>query len=167
LIAGFATINRVQVPVTMVAQYQEKPSIILLSKVFAIYSVAMLLILIPIAGVYGAAIAHGSAQTLKNLFIWWHVRDMARWTNLRVVTMMSLVIWGPWVAVCLALKELVAVPPALHLAVGTILCGLGAVLYARSPVLSLSDREILASVFHGREARVLAWLGVTRTANAK
>lgn len=167
VIVGFATINRVEVSVTMVAQYQEKASILLLSKIFGIYNAIMLLVLIPVAGIYGAAIATGSAQLLKNFYVWWHVRDTARWTNLRAVIAMTAVIWVPCVTVCFALKELLALPPAMHLVFGAVLCGLGTILYVRSPALSPSDREILASVFHGREARVLTWLGIIRTANAK
>ncbi len=167
LIAGFSTLNRVELPVTMVAQYQEKASIILLSKMFTVYNAVMLLVLIPVAGVYGAALATGTAQLLKNLFIWWHVRDMARWTNLRAVLAMTVIIWGPCLVLCFALKQLPAVSPGLHLLVGAVLCGVGTFLYVRSPALAPSDREILASVFHGREARFLAWLRITRTARAE
>ena len=85
IIVGFATVGRMGEPVRMVAQYQEKASLILLSKVFGIYNLVAILVLVPIAGVYGAAIATGSAQAMKTLYLWWHVRDMARWTNFRAV----------------------------------------------------------------------------------
>jgi O-antigen/teichoic acid export membrane protein len=167
VIVGFATLNRVEGSVTLVAQYEEKASIILLSKISAIYNAAMLLVLIPVAGVYGAALATGSAQLFKNAFIWWHVRDMARWTNLRAVITTSVVIWMPCLAVCFAMKHWLAGSPVLLLIAGAAACGLALLLYLRSPALSLSDREILAAVFHGRESRLLTWLGVIRAREAK
>src|SRR5262245_5781134 len=167
IIVGFATLNRSEVPVMLVAQYQEKASIILLSKIFAIYNAVALLALVPIAGVYGAAIATGSAQMMKNLFIWWHVRGAARWTNLGAVITMAVIIWGPCALACFALKSLLHLPPLWDLMIGAALCGLGALLYVRSPALSQSDRHILASVFHGREGRILTWLGIARPANPR
>ena len=83
VIVGFATVNRIAEPVTLVAQYEEKASLLLLSKVFAVYNAVAILALVPLAGLYGAAIATGTAQAMKNLFVWWHVRDTARWTNFR------------------------------------------------------------------------------------
>jgi O-antigen/teichoic acid export membrane protein len=160
VIVGFATVSRVGDPVTFVAQYQEKASIILLSKVFAIYNLVAILLLVPVAGVYGAAIATGTAQTFKNLFLWWHVRDVARWANFRAVVTMTILIWGSCVAVCIGLKNVLAAPPLVHLVVGGLICVLAAGLYARSPALSASDRQLLATILHGREARVLEWLGI-------
>jgi O-antigen/teichoic acid export membrane protein len=167
LIVTFSTLNRVENAVTLVAQYEEKAHIILLSKVAAIYNAIMLLVLIPVAGVYGAAIATGSAQILKNYFVWWHVRDMARWKNLGAVIAMSVLIWAPCLALCFAMKFWLPASPGLQLLAGVAVCGAAALLYVRSPALSSSDREILASVFHGREARVLAWLGINPVREAK
>jgi O-antigen/teichoic acid export membrane protein len=167
LIVTFSTLNRVENAVTLVAQYEEKAHIILLSKVAAIYNAIMLLVLIPVAGVYGAAIATGSAQILKNYFVWWHVRDMARWKNLGSVIAMSVLIWAPCLALCFAMKFWLPASPGLQLLAGVAVCGAAALLYVRSPALSSSDREILASVFHGREARVLAWLGINPVREAK
>jgi len=160
LIVGFTTVNIIATPVTLVAQYAEKISIILLSKVFVIYNVIAILVLVPIVGVFGAAIAHGTAQLMKNLFIWWYVRRTARWTNFRAVMTMSLLIWGTVVAVGYGLKAVINVPPIVQMALGIVVCGLAWLFYVRSPALSQSDREILAGVLHGREARILRWLGV-------
>jgi O-antigen/teichoic acid export membrane protein len=160
LIVGFTTANIIATPATLVAQHAEKSSIVLLSKVFVIYNVAAILVLVPIIGVLGAAIAHGSAQLLKNLFIWWYVRHVARWTNLLAVATVSLVVWGGVVAVGYGLKALIHVPAIVHMGLGVVLCGLAWLIYVRSPALSPSDREILGGVLQGREARFLRWLGV-------
>jgi O-antigen/teichoic acid export membrane protein len=160
LIVLFTTINVIAVPVTLVAQYAERPSVILLSKIFVIYNVVAILVLVPVVGVFGAAIAHGTAQLFKNLFIWWHVRETARWTNLGGVVASSLLIWGCVLAVGFGLKVTLDIPMVLHMAIGVILCAGGWLIYVRSPVLSRSDRDILANVLRGREARVLQWLRV-------
>jgi O-antigen/teichoic acid export membrane protein len=160
LIVLFTAINVIGRPVTLVAQYAEKPSVILLSKVFVIYNVIAILVLVPIIGVIGAAIAHGTAQLLKNLFIWWHVRKTARWTNFGAVVVASLVIWGCVLGAGYMLKVTLEVPAVLQMALGIVLCAAAWLVYLRSPVLSGSDREILSNVLRGREARLLQWLGV-------
>jgi O-antigen/teichoic acid export membrane protein len=162
VIAWFATVGRIGDPVTLTAQYQEKASIILLSKIFALYNLVAILALVPIAGVYGAAIATGSAQVMKNIYLWWHVRDIARWGNFRAVLTMTVLIWGSFITVCIALKRVLVLPTLAHLALGALLCGAAAIMYARSPALSASDRQLLAGVFHGREARLLERLGIVR-----
>ena len=166
VIVGFATLNRVDEPIALVAQYHEKAFVILVGKLSLVYNVIAILALVPVMGLFGAAIATGSAQMLKNLFVWWHVRATARWTNFRHVLTMTTVIWGSCTAVCLALKYLLPGLPWVHLAVGALLCGAATILYARSPALATSDREILASVFHGREASLLRWLGITARTRA-
>ncbi len=54
-------------PVSLVAQYEEKAHVLLLSKLFAAYNVLAMFLLVPFLGIYGAAIAAGTAQTMKNL----------------------------------------------------------------------------------------------------
>ena len=125
-----------------------------------IYNVIAILVLVPIIGVIGAAIAHGTAQLIKNLFIWWHVRRTARWTNFGGVVVASLLIWGCVLGAGYGLKVTLELPAILHMAFGVILCAAGWLIYVRSPVLSASDRDILANVLRGREARLLQWLRV-------
>jgi hypothetical protein len=48
------------------------------------------------------------------------------------------------------------------MACGVAVCAFAALIYVRTPALSRSDRELLAQVFHGREARLLHRLGVLR-----
>jgi O-antigen/teichoic acid export membrane protein len=159
MVLAFATGNVIATPVTLVAQYHEKAAIILLSKIFAVYNVVALLVLVPIAGLYGAAVASGTAQVMKNLFIWWHVRDAARWTNFGAVLLMTLLVWGGAVLACWGVKVAVAGPAIVHMIVGVLICAFAWLLYVRSPALSRSDREILATVLKGREKRALQWLG--------
>lgn len=160
MVFAFATVNVIGIPVTLVAQHAERPAVLLLSKVFAIYNIAGLLLFIPVMGVYGAALATGSADVMKNLFVWWHVRRLARWTNGRAVVIASLAVWGGAIVACLALKALLPAAPLVHLIAGAAICAVGALVFVRTPALSRTDREVLASVLHGKEARALRWIGV-------
>jgi O-antigen/teichoic acid export membrane protein len=161
----FTTFNLISVPATLVAQYKEKVGTILLSKILTIYNVGALLLLIPVAGVYGAAIATGTAGLFKNLFIWWFVRDQARWINFRGVIFSGGVIWGAVMAISYSAKQFIPAPDVVHMALGLACCAAASVLYVRSAALSASDREILGNVLRGKEARLLRWVGVLPTRN--
>jgi len=164
VIVGFSTFNVISVPVTLVAQYEEKVQVILWSKLFGIYNVAAILALLPVAGVYGAAIASGSAQALKNLYIWWHVRDRATWTNARAAVLSSVALWGGVVGVCYLLKLGSIGSDILHLCLGVLVVCMGGLLHVRGPAISSDNRMLLASVLRGREARLLTVLGILRGA---
>jgi O-antigen/teichoic acid export membrane protein len=156
----FGTQNVMSSPATFVAQYEERAGIILLSKVFAIYNVVALLVLVPAAGVYGAAIASGTSQLFKNLFVWWHVRHRARWLQGGLAFASALILWGGVLAACYALKAWVHAPPLVHLLLGAAICGLAILVHLRSPAISASDRALLAGVLSGKESRILRMLGL-------
>lgn len=160
MIMGFHTINVVDTPVRLVAQYEEKAAIILLSKVVGIYNVLALLVLLPLAGLYGAAFASGSAQTLKVAWVWWHVRRRARWSNWGAALGFGAIVWGGTVVICYALKGVIGPSAILNLATGAVLCVVAWLVFVRTPAISSSDRAILASVVRGRESRLLTMCGL-------
>jgi O-antigen/teichoic acid export membrane protein len=162
LVVALATVNRVGDPATLVAQHQEKAGIILLSKIFTIYNVLAMLLLVPLLGVYGAALATGTAQLFKNLFIWWHVRGLARWLNFWPMLLAVLPVWGGSVLACFALKAALPGPDVAHLLAGAVICGAALLVHVRSAALAPSDRELLGSLMRGREAHLLRRLGVLR-----
>jgi O-antigen/teichoic acid export membrane protein len=160
IIMGFATINSFATPVALVAQYEEKVHVQLLSKLFAIYNVIALLVLIPYMGIYGAALAIGSAQLMKNSFVWWHVRRRAVWVNAGTSIAVSAALWASAVALCYGLKSAVPVPAFGQLILGAIVIGGCALLHVRGPILCASDREMLWRLFQGKEVRLLRVLGL-------
>jgi O-antigen/teichoic acid export membrane protein len=160
VVAFGITSNVIAIPVTCVAQYEEKASLILLSQLFGLYQIGCMIVLVPVAGLLGAAIATGTFHLFRNLFVWWHVRRNARWLNFPAVLMWNVFIWGTAIALCEVLRHVVAVPPLVAMAVGLVICTLALLLYVRSPALCASDRDLLAQLFHGREARLLKKLGV-------
>lgn len=159
IILGFALINAFSTPVALVAQYEEKSHIQLLSKIFAIYNVIALLVLIPYLGIYGAALAIGSSQIMKNLFVWWFVRQRAVWINAAASLTFSIFVWTCAAALCWSAKSL-HVPAIMQLVFGTIVFLAAALVFARGPILCQSDRDLLVRLFEGKEARVLRVLGL-------
>jgi len=162
LTLAFATLNVVAVPVTLVAQYQEKAGVILFSKIFAAYNVVALLALLPVAGIYGAAMASGSAQALKNFFIWWHVRRLAVWQNAIPALLSVAAIWGCAIAACIAMRNTIHMRPLLQLAFGAVVFAVAGLIYVRSPAIAASDREILSSVMKGKESLLLRRIGLLK-----
>jgi O-antigen/teichoic acid export membrane protein len=160
IIAFAFTNNVISTPITMIALYAENAALILRSQLFGLYQVAAMLVLIPAAGLYGAAIATGTLHLFRNLWVWHKVRATARWTNVRAAVSSGLMIWTSAVAVCLLLRAVLKLPPIADLMCGAIVCVVAGLIFIRSPAISTSDRRILGGVLHGREAKLLQWLGL-------
>ena len=159
VVMGFATLNVVADPVSLVAQYEEKAHVLLMSKLFAAYNVLAMFLLVPFLGIYGAAIAAGTAQTMKNLFVWWYVRKRAVWTNARAAVSSSIGIWGVVVALCYGLKTRLPLPALFQVVLGAVIFVAAGLIYIRSPALSASDREILRTVTPGKATRLMQRVG--------
>ena len=159
LLMGFATLNVIADPVSLVAQYEEKAHVLLLSKLFAAYNILAMFLLVPFLGIYGAAIAGGTAQAMKNFFVWWYVRERAVWTNARAAMLASIGIWGAVVAICYGLKAVIPLPALFQVGLGAVVFIVAGLIYVRSPALSASDREILRTVTPTKAARIMQRLG--------
>jgi O-antigen/teichoic acid export membrane protein len=160
VVVGLASMNVIDVPVTLVAQYEEKAGIILASKMFGVYNIIVMLLLLPVLGIYGAAIASGTAQALKNLFIWWHVRRRARWINAAGALLWGGFLWCGVMAAGQLLKGVTGGQPIVSLLTGVVICGVGVLVHVRSPAIAPSDRTLLGAVLQGRERTALRWLGL-------
>ena len=157
---AFSILDGGRTPVGLVAQYEEKAGTLLLSKLFAAYNVLAMFVLVPYFGVYGAALASGTAQFLKNAFIWWRVRKRAVWLNAWASLASSIGLWGAAVVVCYGLKVLLPIPSLPQLLLGVVVCSAIGVVYVRSPVLSESDRSIMASILGEKAAGVMRRIGL-------
>jgi O-antigen/teichoic acid export membrane protein len=166
VVVALASINVIDVPVTLVAQYEEKAGIILASKLFGVYNIIAMLMLLPILGIYGAAIATGSAQALKSLFVWWHVRRRARWLNAAGALFWGVILWSGAMAVGHFTKGVAGGFPIVSLLIGVVIIGVGVLVHIRSPAISRADRALLAVVLHGKERGALRWLGLTSARSA-
>jgi O-antigen/teichoic acid export membrane protein len=159
VLMSFALLNAVDNPASLVAQYEEKAHILLLSKVFAAYNILAMFLLVPALGIYGAALAGGSAQALKNFFIWWNVRKRAVWTNAGGALLSSVGLWGAAVGICYALKAFVPLPALVQVVMGVVIFVITGLLFIRSPALSSSDRNILRSVTPEKATRIMQRVG--------
>jgi hypothetical protein len=121
---------------------------------------------VPVAGLYGAAIATGTLHLFRNLWVWWKVRATARWTNCRAAVTTGLMIWATAVALCFLVKSVLKAPPHVGMIVGAVICLGAGLVFIRSPAIADSDREILGGVLHGREAALLRWIGMLPRADA-
>jgi O-antigen/teichoic acid export membrane protein len=157
---GFATLNCFSTPVALVAQYEEKSHIQLLSKIFAGYNIFALFVLVPLMGLWGAALAIGSSQVLKNSFVWWHMRRRAVWLNAGSSIAASVALWGTAVGLCYGIKSMVAAPALVQLILGLLVFVCFLLLHVRGPILCASDRDMLERLFPGKEMRVLRALGL-------
>jgi O-antigen/teichoic acid export membrane protein len=167
LVIAFAfTNNVISTPITITALYAENASLILKSQLFGLYQIAAMLVLVPVAGLYGAAIATGTLHLFRNLWVWWKVRAMARWSNFAAAAIWGILIWGSATLVCLLLKMTLKGPAILDLICGALVCGIAMLVHVRSPAISESDREIFGGVLHGREAVLLRWLGMAPRVSA-
>jgi len=144
----------------MTALYAERASIILKSQLFGLYQIVAMLTLIPIVGLYGAAIATGTLHLFRNLWVWWQVRESAKWLNYREAVVSGTVIWVSAVVVCEATRRLLQIPTVIHLVIGALVCAVALLIYARSAAISPSDRDLLGNVLHGRESVLLRWVGL-------
>jgi hypothetical protein len=136
---------------------------VLLSKVFLFYNVIAMAVLVPTLGVYGAALAAGTAQLLKNLFIWWYVRDTAVWINARTALATGLSLWGAAAGICMGLKALVHGPALAQMIVGGCVVGAAWLMHLRTQAITQSDRDLLAGVLPARAAPLLRRLGLSPT----
>lgn len=160
LITAFGLLGAVSETAAIVAQYHERAGIILLGKVFAFSNVIGLLVMVPVAGIYGAAISTGTSIALKNIFVWWHVRRSARWRNWRPALLSASMVWGGYCVVAGGIKDFVAGSLLLQLMVGALLGAVFALAYLRTAALSMADRELVGRLVSGKAADLARLLGV-------
>jgi len=89
----FAMVNAFQMPLGLVAQFQEKADIMLYSKIFAVYNLITDILLIKYFGIWGAVVATGTAGLGKNIFIWFFVRKEASFKGMGRYFTISMFFW--------------------------------------------------------------------------
>src|SRR5690606_23400710 len=147
-------------PVTLVAQLKEKAHIILASRIFSIYNIGALMVLIPVMGIAGAIVASGTAMLMKNLFVWWFVRDLAVWKDGWRFLGRTILIWTVFVLIAGLGVDILAERPVFVLVFGFVTWGLLFAAYLRFGALTTEQRQLMGTFFPGRETRLLRALGV-------
>lgn len=159
LVALFAVGASIGSPITLVAQLEEKAQFILASKIFGILGIGASILLIPVFGVVGAVVASGTAILCKNLFIWWFVRDLARWTGAVAFVARSALVWTGFAALALLQRAWLGDRPIATLVSALALWSVFFLLQVRVAA-SPEQRAVVGGMFSGRERKLLEWLGL-------
>ncbi len=162
LILGFAAINAMAFPIGLAAELRERADIILYSKVFGLFSLAISLIAIPRFGIAGAVFAVGIGTFLKNVFIFWFVR--------KEFPARPLVTWGArtavfWTVVAVLTSFLIEQGmPLQNLILASVCFLFGGALYFHSFVgWDETERRFLLKLLDRKGLRLFSLIVVGRT----
>src|SRR5690606_34352440 len=95
---------------------------------------------------------------MKNLFIWWFVRDIAVWKDASRFLGVTLLIWLPFVGAA-ALVRLLETPQLAELVIGAGVWAAFFGAYVRFGALSAEQRKLISTLFPGRETKLLRSFG--------
>ena len=157
VIMSFSLVSRVGVVVSLIAQLAEKAGIVLASKIFVVYNVIAILWLVPRYGVLGAAIATGTALVFKEVFIWWHVRDLASLHGLGRFLIVNLVYWFGFAGISILIRNFTA-NSVTELMLGTLLFSVFLFFYMRLELMSIREKQFLRSALPHKAVVVLSRL---------
>ena len=150
----------INVPVTLVAQQQEKARFVLHRKQgLRARRYRRKPVADPRHGRARGSDAGGTSILLKNLFIWWFVRDLARWHNAGRFAWRAVLIWAGFALAVLLTTTWVAGQPTLELATGFVIWSAFLLLQIRAAA-SADERRTVGDLFSGRERKLLRLLGV-------
>lgn len=153
--SAFATMGR---PIGLVAQLCERADIVLYSKVFSGLNLLLNVVLAPIYGVWGIVFATGFSILMKDLFVWWFVREFANPKQLVWFALYSILMWGSFVLLASAISLYVT----SHVAYLVVLICIGplwAIVYLRFAFRNAQEIEILQQAVHGR-VKIAKLLGI-------
>ena len=144
---SFSVIN--SIPVGIVAQYRERADIVLYSKIFSIYNLVADVVLISFFGIWGAAVATGSAILAKNCFIWFFVRQDANFCGMSPFFIKILLFWLSIALITQMLLQSVPLPIPLELILGILIFSIAFFLQFRLDYYSLTEKKALAQAALG------------------
>jgi O-antigen/teichoic acid export membrane protein len=149
-----------QAPASIIAQLGERAGIILASKIFAVYNVVAVIILIPYFGVYGAIFATGTAQLFKTLFIWFFVRKVATFGGMGFFFLTQIALWTLcWFGV----KRVTSgMGDWAGLATAIIMVGLAALIGLRFAHFNPKESNLIRKVSGVRATNLLTAAGIIR-----
>ena len=130
--------NAIGFPISMSAQLRERVDVILYSKIFALLSLAVSVLTVPLWGIWGAVVALGMGHLFKNLFIGWFVRDLLPIRAVASATMQVAIFWGAVTLLLYFALQPTATP--LDLAIGVAVFGAAGIVFAYA-IVTLDDIE--------------------------
>jgi O-antigen/teichoic acid export membrane protein len=156
---GFAALTAFDKPLRLVVQLRERAAIQFMAKLFGIYNVVALLVLIPHFGLVGAAVATRTTDILVKAFLWWFVRDHASFAGMQRFFLVTLGVWASYVIVTYFAIS------AIHSPLGKLACALAMAFawwlaYLRLSLLSSDEADTIESVLRHRYRTWLIRAGV-------
>jgi len=156
----FSTVASFQVPVGLIAQLGERAAVVMASKVFSLYNIAANVLLIPRYGIMGAVIATGSANILKNVFIWSFVREVASFRGTGRFFLNQAIVW----IICWAILATATphVSPVIAVTLGFLAVGTCGMIGLRLADFSDDDCKLIRKIAGERISSVLLTIGAIR-----
>lgn len=163
IVLGFKVLGSFTIPIGFMAQLNERSGIILISKIFIIYNLISAFVLIPIFGIIGAAVATGTANLFKDLFIWWFVKKMTRFKIFIQFFAKSCAYWGLAAILIFALKQ--SIPSTMvALIVSAVLLPVLYLVYFKLNLFEASELIIIKNLLHPyRKNRIIQWFAFQRS----
>jgi O-antigen/teichoic acid export membrane protein len=159
----FASLTAFEKPLTLLMQLHEKAAIILMAKLSGLYNILALLALVPSYGVYGAAVATGSAEMLRQAFQWWFVRHDASFRNMGKFFGLTITGWLIFYAL-LAWAQNYIGSAIWRLILSTIFGAIWWLGYIRLPLFNLEERSAISRAAGPRSRKVLELIGILKSA---
>jgi O-antigen/teichoic acid export membrane protein len=148
-------------PLTLVIQLHEKAAIVLIAKLSGLYNILALFALVPSYGVYGAAVATGSAEMLRQAFQWWFVRHDASFRNMGKFFGLTITGWLIFYAL-LAWAQNYIGSAIGRLIISTIFGAIWWLVYIRLPLFNYKERSAISRAAGPRSRNVLKLIGILK-----
>jgi O-antigen/teichoic acid export membrane protein len=157
----FASLTAFEKPLTLLMQLHEKAAIILMAKLSGLYNILALLALVPSYGVYGAAVATGSAEILRQAFQWWFVRHDASFRNMGKFFGLTITGWLIFYAL-LAWAQNYIGSAIWRLVLSTIFGAIWWLVYIRLPLFNHEERSAISRAAGPRSRNLLKLIGILK-----
>lgn len=158
IVLGFKVLGSFTIPIGLIAQLKEQAGIILISKIFIIYNLISAFVLIPIFGIIGAAVATGTANLFKDIFIWWFVKYTTPFKTFIQFFAKSCVYWGLAAILIFALKQLIP-STMVGLIVSGLLLPVQYLVYLKLNLFEEQELIIIRKIFEPyRNSRIIQWI---------
>jgi O-antigen/teichoic acid export membrane protein len=157
----FASLTAFEKPLTLLMQLHEKAAIILMAKLSGLYNILALLALVPSYGVYGAAVATGSAEILRQAFQWWFVRHDASFRNMGKFFGLTITGWLIFYAL-LAWAQNYIGSAIWRLVLSTIFGAIWWLVYIRLTLFNHEERSAISMAAGPRSRNLLKLIGILK-----
>ena len=142
----------------LVAQLKERANIIFFSKLFSILNIIGNLVLIPIIGVFGAIVSTFITTLLKDLFVFYFVRDEMELHSIEIFMLISIPYWLIVSIVSNALCSLIK-NDFLSIILGLCLCAISYYIFIKIKLFNIEESKVIKNLTY-ENSRILKFMGL-------